>query len=176
MTAPEPSVSMIPDLARRLDALESEGGIRRVMAECMELGDANDGAGVASLFTADGVWEAVGALAVLLGTHKGTDAIASRYSAEVHPMSFSRHFLTNEAITVAGDSAAGAWRFLQAGTLQGEALWISGACRADFVRVEGHWRIKHLRIENFFATPYEDGWAKTPFPLPPESTQAANDP
>jgi hypothetical protein len=168
---PEPSVNVTPDLLRRLDALEAEGAVRRIMAECLEAGDANDGARVAALFTADGVWEAVGPLAALLGTHTGTDAIARRYSADVHPMSFSRHFLTNEAITVNGDRAAGAWRFLQAATIQGQALWGSGAYRADFVRVEGHWKIKHLRIENFFATPYEDGWAKIPFPRPPDGTQ-----
>ena len=53
---------------------------------------------------------------------------------------------------------------LQAGTLQGQALWIAGHYRADFVQTEGGWKIKHLQIENFFSTPYEEGWAKTPFP------------
>jgi SnoaL-like domain len=82
------------DLAYRVDVLESESQIRRVMAECLEAGDANDGARVASLFTTDGVWEETGRLARVLGTRTGRPAIARRYSAEVHPASLSAHFLT----------------------------------------------------------------------------------
>jgi len=55
MSQQEPSVTVTPDLLRRLDALEAEGAVRRIMAECLEAGDANDGAKVAALFTADGV-------------------------------------------------------------------------------------------------------------------------
>jgi len=56
------------------------------------------------------------------------------------------------------------WFPARAGTHLARRQWGSGAYRADFVRVEGHWKIKHLRIGSFFATPYEDGSAKTPFP------------
>jgi hypothetical protein len=42
-------------------------------------------------------------------------------------------------------------------------VWIAGRYRNDFLRSNGEWRIHHLRVENLFATPYENGWAKTPF-------------
>lgn len=47
MTQPEPFTGVTSGLARRLDALESESTIPRVMAQCLEAGDANDGATVA---------------------------------------------------------------------------------------------------------------------------------
>lgn len=75
--------------------------------------------------------------------------------------------------TVTDESAVGTWRFLDAGTLQVQALWIAGRLRAGFVQVEGKWKIKHLQIEDFFATPYEDGWAKRPFPMPAKDAHAA---
>lgn len=143
------------------------------MAECLEAGDANDGARVASLFTADGVWEATGRLAEFLGTHTGQAAIARRYFVDVHPLSFSAHFLTNESIIVDGDTATGSWRFLQTATMNARALWIAGYYSADFARADGQWRIRHLRIGNLFSTPYEDGRAKTPtFGAPPPGASA----
>lgn len=100
---------------QRLDRLEAQSAIRRLMAALHEAGDANEGDAVAELFTSDGVWEGTGRLAALLGAHRGRAAIARRYCAGVHPMSFTAHFLTNEAIVVDGDSAQAAWRYLQAG-------------------------------------------------------------
>lgn len=147
----------------RLDALETESAVRRLMAILLEAGDANDADRVAGLFTADGVWEGVGAMAAALGTHIGAAAIGQRYRAGVHPMSFAMHFLTNETITVDGDSANGTWRFLQAATVQGQALWIGGQFRTRFTWVAGEWKIAHLQVDARFATPYEQGWARQPF-------------
>ena len=70
------------DLIRRLDALESEGAIRRLMSEYQEVCDFGAGSGtqIANLFTADGIWEGVGRVAEVLGTHQGREAIAQRFS------------------------------------------------------------------------------------------------
>jgi hypothetical protein len=73
-TKASPSTS--PDRTLRLDALESEASIRRVMVKYLEPGDAHDRITVASLFTPDGIWHAVGSTGALLGTHEGTEAIA----------------------------------------------------------------------------------------------------
>lgn len=152
----------IEGLLRRVDALESEREIRRLMAEYQDARDFGMGQGafIANLFTADGIWEGVDRLAEALGSHEGREAIERRFSA---PLPFSVHFLTNEAITVEGDIALGTWRFLQTAVYKGQAVWIAGRYRNDFVRVEGQWKFRHVRIEGIFVTPYEDGWVKTPF-------------
>jgi hypothetical protein len=96
-------------LTRRLDALESESAIRRLMANYLEARDTGrNGDELAAHFTEDGIWEAVGPLAAMLGRHEGREAIARRENrATTELMPFCVHFLTNEAITVHGDTAQG---------------------------------------------------------------------
>lgn len=149
-------------LLQRLDVLESEAAIRRLMAEYLDARDMGTASGthIAGLFSADGIWEGVGRLAQVLGSHQGRDAIERRFSA---PLPFTVHFLTNESITVNGDTAVGTWRFLQATVYQGQAVWVGGGYHNDFVRVQGQWKFQHVRIDAMFVTPYEDGWVKTPF-------------
>jgi hypothetical protein len=152
------------ELIRRLDAIESEGAIRRLMAAYLHARDVQQsGRQVAALFTPDGIWEALGSLAEVLGRHQGCEAVEQRTDVSVRQLTFSAHFLTNESITVDGDTAVGSWAFLQTGINKGRAVWIAGRYRNDFLRSNGAWRIHHLRVESYFATPYEDGWAKTPF-------------
>ncbi len=150
------------ELRQRLDVLESEGAIRRLMAEYLDARDLGQGSGthIAHLFTDDGVWEGVGRLAGVLGSHYGRDAIEQRFSA---PLPLTVHFLTNEMITVDSDTAVGTWRFLQATVYQGQAVWVGGRYHNDFVRIQGQWKFQHVRIDAMFVTPYEDGWVKTPF-------------
>ncbi len=151
------------DLFRRLDVLESEAAIRRLMAEYLEARDLGTGSGtyIAKLFTPDGVWEGVGRLAEVLGSHQGREAIERRFSA---PLPFSVHFLTNESITIDADTAVGTWRYLQSTVYKGQAVWVAGRYHNDFVRIEGQWKFQHVRIDAIFVTPYEDGWVKTLFP------------
>src|SRR5947209_14127910 len=89
---------------QRLDVLESEAAIRRLMAAYLDARDFGMGSGahIASLFTDDGIWEGVGRLAEVLGSHQGREAIERRFSAS---LPFSVHFLTNESITIDGDTA-----------------------------------------------------------------------
>ena len=97
------------ELLQRLDILESEAAIHRLMAEYLDARDlgTRSGSHIAHLFSADGVWEGVGRLAQVLGSHQGCNAIERRFSA---PLPFSVHFLTNESITIDGDTAVGTWR------------------------------------------------------------------
>jgi SnoaL-like domain len=149
-------------LIQRLDVLESEGTIRRLMSEYIQARDfgVERGTHSAKLFTDDGIWEGVGQLAEVLGSQQGRDAIERRFSA---PLPFSIHFLTNESIIVDGDTAVGTWRYLQSTVYQEQAVWIAGRYHNDFVRIEGQWKFQHVRIDAMFVTPYQDGWVKTLF-------------
>jgi hypothetical protein len=147
---------------QRLDVLESEAAIRRLMVAYLDARDFGMGSGayIASLFTDDGIWEGVGRLAEVLGFHQGRDAIERRFSAT---LPFSVHFLSNESIIINGDTAVGTWRYLQSTVYKGQAVWIAGRYHNDFVRIEGQWKFQHVRIDALFVTPYEDGWVKTRF-------------
>jgi SnoaL-like domain len=147
------------EVGRRLDALESEGAIRRLMANYIELRDfGGDAASIAGLFTPSGVWEHVGRLAPVLGAHHGREAIARRFSG---PLPLSRHFLTNEAIMVKGETAVGMWSYVMASVVEEQVVWTAGRYRNDFVRVEGAWRFQLVRIEDIALPSTADGWLKT---------------
>jgi SnoaL-like domain len=151
-------------LLQRLDLLEAESAIRRLIVAYLEALDRKqDANSIADLFSTEGVWEAVGPLASILGTYRGQEAIKQRHADPATRPSFSLHFLTNESISLERDMARGSWVYLLAATVKERARWIAGRLRGDFIREGGDWKIKHLRVEPIFSTPYEDGWAKTPF-------------
>ncbi len=149
------------DLLRRLEALEAEAAIRRLMAEYLATRDFEEEKGrhIASLFVPDGIWEGKGLFAPILGSHHGREAIEQRFSK---PMPFSVHIAGCESISVHGDEAIGRWVFLQPSTINGQAHWVAGRYDNEFVRVDGQWKFKHIRVVGIFSSPYEDGWAKTP--------------
>lgn len=149
------------DLLRRLEVLESEGAIRRLMAEYLATRDFEEEKGrhIASLFVSDGIWEGKGLFAPILGSHAGREAIEQRFSK---PMPFSVHIAGCESISVQGDEAVGRWVFLQPTTINGQAHWVAGRYDNEFVRVDGQWKFKHIGIEGIFFAPYQEGWAKTP--------------
>ncbi len=47
------------------------------------------------------------------------------------------------------------------------AQWMFGVYENEFVKEDGKWKYKKIIFNGMFATPYEDGWVKTPkVPLP----------
>lgn len=152
-------MSTTENVLSRLEALESAGAIRRLMAEYLATRDFAEEKGqhIASLFVPDGIWEGAGLFAPILGSHAGREAIEQRFS---QPMPFSFHLAGCESISVIGDAAVGRWVFLQPSVINGQAMWVAGRYDNEFVRVNGQWKFKHIRVEGIFSCPYEDGWAK----------------
>jgi hypothetical protein len=78
-------------------------------------------------------------------------------------MPFAAHFVTNADVRLDGDHAVGQWMYFQACTYRADQpLWIAGKYENDFERVNGEWLISHLRVHNFFTTPFDQGWVKVP--------------
>jgi hypothetical protein len=44
-----------------------------------------------------------------------------------------------------------------------QAVWLAAVYHDDYVRHDGRWMFKHLRVKSHFLTPYEEGWARKPF-------------
>lgn len=42
-----------------------------------------------------------------------------------------------------------------------QAVWGSARYGEVYVRVDGAWMFKHLKLTSFFRTPFGQGWAKT---------------
>ena len=68
-------------------------------------------------------------------------------------------------IEVAGDEAKGTWYLFEACTyLEGNrAVWGSARYDEEYVRVDGEWKFKRIRLNAFFWAPFELGWVKQGF-------------
>jgi hypothetical protein len=149
----------------RLGLLESRQEIEGLMVAYMAACDreADKGHHVSVLFAEDGRWESVGAHGNPGWLAVGREALVTKFDRNVDRMPFAAHFLTNGAIDIEGDTARGRWMYFQACTYRGDQpLWIAGSYDNDFRRVGGRWLISHLRVNNFFTTPYDKGWVAVP--------------
>jgi hypothetical protein len=151
------------DLRQRLAVLEDQVAINDLMVEynlaCDE--PLRKGERVAACFTEDGVWESIGVHGNPAWAAAGRAALAIKFDRNIERMPFSAHFLVGGTVRVAGDEASGSWRYFQSATYRdGRALWIAGCYFVEFRRRERSWLIERLRVENYFTTPYEAGWAE----------------
>ncbi len=99
------------------------------------------------------------------GVFRGKEAIDKFYKESSAPLSFVVHMAHNPLIEVQGDSAWGEWYLTSQATLAPtrQAVWIMGRYHDWYQRVGGRWKIKSMKLDLKYYTPYEEGWAKTPF-------------
>lgn len=149
----------MPDIsAQRLGALEAEAAIRRVAARYMALCDepptASPGPGFEDLFTADLVWEGVGQKASAeFARIEGRNALLAWFDTLRNPpkYAFNVHFLTSEAIAVAGTEATGTWMMFQAAVRRsGEGELRIARISILFRQDAGGWRIARFQTESLF--------------------------
>lgn len=149
------------DLERRLKVLEDIEEIkvlkRRYCAYCDDNYDAD---ALAELFTEDAIWDGG-----IRGKNEGREEIRHFFQVAPERLPFAVHMVLNPIIEVNGDTAKGTWYLFQACTFADgdQAVWGSARYDEDYVRVDGRWMFKHLKLTSNFWTPFEDGWVKTQF-------------
>ena len=151
----------LEDIERRLRALEDMEDIKRLKARyCAYCDDNYDADNIASLFTEDAVWDGGER-----GRADGREGIRNFFVNASQRLPFAVHMVMNPIIEVDGDTATGIWYLFQACTYAdgNQAVWGSARYDEEYVRVDGVWKFKHLKLSSFFWTPFDQGWAKTPF-------------
>jgi hypothetical protein len=147
------------DLLQRLETLEGESQVRRLMARYMDLCDvpraATNVRELAGLFSVDAVWEGIGtATAQTFGQHRGRDAVAAFVGSYLPPsehFALNLHYLTSESIQVDGSTAKGQWIMQQISTYADQRSELFGTrLNIDFRRVDGTWLIAHFRTQRLF--------------------------
>lgn len=147
------------DLLQRVETLEGESQVRRLMARYMDLCDvpraATNVRELAELFTVDAVWEGIGTTtAQTFGQHRGRDAVAAFVGSYLPPsehFALNLHYLTSESIQVDGSAAAGQWIMQQISTYADQRSELFGTrLTIDFRRVDGTWLIAHFRTQRLF--------------------------
>jgi len=154
------------DLAARIQRLEDIEAIRQLKARWGETIDAGLGAAkIVAMFAEDAAVDIE-----RYGRHQGRVALTAFFSEARFTWMF--HCFIPKVIEVATDglSARGRWRLWELGTKPGSephdtgsAVWIGGDCDDDFVKIDGEWKFKTVRLKLAFITPYDQGWVKKPF-------------
>jgi hypothetical protein len=156
-------------LARRVDSCESVLQLQALKARYGELVDERfspEGVvgsseldrivtQVAELFTVDGVWDGGPGLGVAVGRA----AIAERLRTPT--LSFSRHLFVKPRIEVNGDSASARWDLLSpCRRADGRSYWMCGYEDDEYLRVDGTWLHRSMKLVTIFMAPIEEGWTK----------------
>jgi len=109
---------------------------------------------LASLFTADAVWEGGGPL----GRCEGRAAIRERF--RVPTLQYAWHFFVKPEIHVEGDRATGTWDVLaMITTKEGRAMWMVGVEHDEYARVDGCWLHTRMQLDSQLMAPHDRGWA-----------------
>ena len=152
----------IGDIAQRVQLLEDIEAIKALKARyCGFCDDGYNPEGIASLFIDDGVWDGG-----RRGKFTGKDEIKGFFIQAAQIFSFALHYVLNPIITVKGNEAHGSWYLFMPATVRegNQAVWNAGRYEDDYVKVNGEWRFKQLKVEeSYFTTPFDMGWAKKPF-------------
>lgn len=147
------------ELSRRLEVLEGESQVRRLMARYMDLCDVPRApvarSELAELFSEDAVWEGIGThTAQTFGHHQGREAIAAFVISYLPPsphFKVNLHFLTSESIRVDGQTARGQWIMQQLSTYaEGRTELFGTRLDIDFRQIDGRWQISHFRTQRLF--------------------------
>jgi hypothetical protein len=148
-------------LLQRLQTLEGESAVRRLMARYMDLCDVPravvEASELALLFTVDAIWEGVGSsTAQTFGQHRGREAVAAFVGGYLPPSDHFRlnlHYLTSESIVVDGSAAQGQWIMQQISTYaDGRNELFGTRLNINFRCVDGTWLIAHSRTQRLFNT------------------------
>lgn len=149
LLAPACAQAQVPTLEQRVQALEDQLAIQRVITDYSAFLDARDYDGYVGLFTPDGVWqngstrrEGRAQIREML-----TGLFGEPAADFVNRSSF--HQIGNFEIDVDGDTARAKSRFVFVWRGEGGAPTpaLSGQYHDELVRVDGQWKIKR-RVDN----------------------------
>jgi len=148
----------LQDLANRIDRLETIEAIKQLKATYCGICDANhDPDRITTIFSEDGEWEGRG-----IGHAKGHAEIRELFVGFQRAISYSQHMVINPVIHVDGDRASAIWYFFGPFTMRdgNQAKWQAARYHDDYVKVNGEWKIRHLRVKGpRMSADYETGWA-----------------
>ena len=149
----------LEDLEKRVRILEDIEEIKKLKARYSMLCDEDyNPDALAKLFVEDAVWDGF-----TRGKHEGREQIRSFFAGISEVIPFAVHMVMNPVIEVDGDTAKGKWYFLGAMTQGDQALWSSLWYDDVYVRVDGEWKFKSVKVNPLFSTPFDEGWVKRKF-------------
>jgi hypothetical protein len=156
----------LQELQERVERLEDRSAIQQLKARYARLADERYGKSeparaalsqeISELFAEDAVWDG-GTVAYAQGRQQIRDVFVSPRHT------FAIHYFKLIDLDVAGDRARASWiYFMPATKTDNTAVWQAGQEDEEYVKVDGVWLIKSLKMTLFFHTAFDgEGWGKS---------------
>ena len=145
------------ELEQRITRIEDLEAIKQLKATyCDICDDDHNPERITTIFAEDGIWEGAG-----FGKAQGHTAIRELFKKFQTLIRFSQPQVMNPIIKIAGERATGIWYFFGPFTFykDNQAKWLAARYEDDYVKVNGEWKIQHLRARGRMHTNYEESWA-----------------
>ena len=149
-------------LEERIGRLEDIESIKQLFHQYATYCDNGyDSEGMITLITEDVIWESN-----TFGAYHGHDEFKAAVVEFGKGILFALHYMNNATIDVAvdGQSANGTWILFEPCVLTREnddltdSVVITADYDNDFVKIDGEWRIKHVRANFRTVANLQDGW------------------
>ena len=156
-------------LEQRIARIEDTEAIKALWFEYAWRADTStDGHSVTQLHSEDAIWEGTGAGG--LGIYEGREQIEPFITAFYQSCVWKSHHMTNVVVEVAdgGTFAKGRCCLVDFVSLRPQpgdepvAAFLSGGYDIDFVKRDGRWWIKHVRLHIHQISRWEQGWVRDP--------------
>jgi hypothetical protein len=148
-------------MEERLARLEAVEEIKTLKARyCAYCDDDYDAESLANLFVPDGVWDG----GPEFGRYVGREDFKQFLNRTRDQIRFAAHLVLNPIIDVKGaNHATGKWRLLMPATVISdgakESRWLLCEYDEEYVRVDGRWMFKTVKMKVNFYAPHLKGWA-----------------
>jgi hypothetical protein len=156
-------------LEQRVSRLEDIEAIKYMKAKYAEyLDNGYDPEGVASLFIENGLWEIKG----VGGKAKGRGEIKQHCRNLSSGITWALHNIVSPAVEVDADGQRATATFYlvcfvsmapSEQSPQGEAVFIAGKYKDTLVKVDGKWLFEEITGVVQQASPWTEGWVRSPF-------------
>lgn len=153
-------------IEERIARLEDIQAIQTLWAHYAYLADTeNDGTNIAALHTEDATWTATGP--GNFGRYEGKEAIAGFFANLYSVSPFRHHNMTNAYVDLAADrtAAIARWKLTDMCTMQGnttDAVLLLGNYENEFLKEDGVWKIRTVKLTSTAWTDWTEGWAAQP--------------
>ena len=153
---------MAQDLEERIRALEAQvreltdiEQIRRLRGRYHEGFNENKSSDIPDLFSDDAELDFG-----YLGSARGKAEISRFFAGVPDLLPFIKQFIHNHIVDVDGDTGRG-FCYLEAKTIsRGEAYFVAARYDDEYIRENGSWKFKSMRVTLYFTVPFGEGWAQ----------------
>ena len=148
----EARVKALEDAVQNLGDQEAIRALRYRYHECI-----NDGthADIPDLFTEDGVLDFG-----YLGKANGRAELTKFFGGVSQLLSFVKQFIHNHVIQVHGDQGTGLSYLEAKPVFKGESYLVAARYDDEYVKQNGQWKFKSMRLTPYFTVPLREGWAQ----------------